>query len=101
MSRSASPPTRTDAETTIGAWIESGRIVDLILALVVLEALGLAWWLRGRGGVLPLAPTLVAGACLLVALRAALAGAGWAWIAAALAGALAAHLADLGIRLRR
>jgi len=87
--------------TAIGAWIESGRIVDLILLLVVLEALGLAWWLRGRGGILPLLPNLAAGACLLLALRAALVGAGWPWIAAPLAASLAAHLADLGTRLRR
>jgi O-antigen/teichoic acid export membrane protein len=36
-----------------------------------------------------------AGACLLLALRAALTGAGWAWVAAALCAALIAHLFDL------
>jgi hypothetical protein len=76
----------------------SGRVVDLILALIVLEALALALIHRRTGrGIAPadFLPTLLAGACLLLALRAALAGSGWVWIAAALAGALAAHLADL------
>ena len=44
---------------------------------------------------------LLAGACLLLALRAALVGASWPWVAAPLAGAFAAHLADLGLRWRR
>lgn len=101
MSRSASPRTRIDTETAIAAWVESGRIVDLILLLVALEALWLAWWLRRRGGVLRLLPNLVAGACLLLALRAGLTGAGGAWLGAALLCAFAAHLADLAIRLRR
>jgi hypothetical protein len=78
--------------------IASGRIVDLILALVALEAVGLIglWRLRRRG----LAPAdllanLLAGVGLLLALRAALVGAWWGWIALCLAMALAAHLADL------
>mgnify|MGYP005837170053 CR=1 FL=1 len=101
MSRSASRRTRIDAEAAIAAWIESGRIVDLILVLIVLEALWLAWWLRRRGGALALLPNLVAGACLLLALRAGLSGAGGAWLGVTLLSALAAHLADLAIRLRR
>ena len=35
------------------------------------------------------------GACLLLALRAALTGAGWPWIAAALAASFPFHIADL------
>jgi len=78
-----------------------GRIVDLVLALVVLEALAL--WIHHRRtgrGIAPadFLPNLAAGACLLLALRAALAGSGWIWIAAWLAAALAAHLADLARR---
>ena len=77
--------------------IDAG-VVDLILLLVVLEALLLLGWraLRASG----LAPpdflfSLLAGAALLLALRAALAGAGSAWIGAALALALVMHAADL------
>lgn len=38
---------------------------------------------------------LLPGALMVVALRAALTGAGWPWVAAALALSLPAHLADL------
>jgi hypothetical protein len=72
----------------------SGRIVDAILALVALEAVLL---LRRRALLLGLLP----GVLLLLALRAALRGAGWPVIALCLAGAFAAHLADLGLRIAR
>jgi hypothetical protein len=81
----------------------SGRIVDLILALMAAEAVVLAVHYRrtGRGVPLPdLAVNLAAGAGLLLALRAALTGAGWAWTAGWLTLALAAHLADLARRWR-
>jgi hypothetical protein len=82
--------------------IDAG-VVDLILALVFLEALGLLGWRVLRGG--GLAPAdilfnLMAGAALLLALRAALAGAGPAWIGAALSLALVMHAADLWRRWR-
>ena len=67
----------------------SGRIVDLILALVALEALGLLAYHRrtGRGP----APAdalsnLLSGACLMLALRGALVGAWWGWVRAAAPG---------------
>ncbi len=76
----------------------SARIVDAILALVAVEAVALALW-RRRAGTGPSAaqilPNLLAGACLLLALRAALLDAPWVWIAAPLAASLLAHLADL------
>jgi hypothetical protein len=81
----------------------SGRIIDLILVLLVVEGLALlAWqrWFRQGPQPLDLLPNLVAGGLLLVALRAALTGAAWPWIALPLALALPAHLADLS-RLRR
>lgn len=82
----------------------SGRVVDLILGMMALEgALVLAYRARtGRG--LPatdLALNLMAGACLLLALRGALVGAGWGWIALCLAAALPVHLADLVRRVQR
>jgi hypothetical protein len=82
----------------------SGLAVDLVLGLVALEALLLALYRRrsGRGVPVPeLLAFLAAGACLLLALRAALVGASWEWIAAPLAGALVAHITDLGLRWRR
>lgn len=79
----------------------SGRIADLVLLVLVLEGLALAvLGARGRrvpplGAVLPF---LVAGGFFALALRGALVGAAWPWIAAALLGALGAHLADLARR---
>lgn len=83
---------------------ESGRIVDLILLLMALEALlicALAYGLRLRLPVAGLCLNLAAGACLLLALRAVLLDSGW-WLAGAwLSAALFAHLGDLWLRLRQ
>ncbi len=79
----------------------TGRIVDLILALMILETIVLAGYHHhtGRGvRVATLLTNMAAGACLLVALRAALAGAPWGAVAAALAVAFAMHAFDLRTR---
>ena len=84
--------------------IESGHLVEAILVLTVLEWCALAVYHRrtGRGvAQADLAPYLMYGVFLLVALREALVGASWVWVAAGLTGALAAHLVDLGRRWRR
>lgn len=83
--------------------LASGRIVDLILATMVLEGIVLIAYNRRTGrGVAPvdLLINLLAGMCLLLALRAALTGLSWRWTAAWLAAALLAHLADLWRRWR-
>lgn len=83
-------------------WFASGRVIDLVLALVVLEVIALPWLLRKLGsplGLLPLLPNILAGVALMLALRASLVDASWQWIALALLAALAAHLTDLGLRL--
>ena len=82
----------------------SGRIVDLILLLVLVEAVLLAWrrQLTGRGPSLrALLPNLLSGAALLAAVRLALVHAEWLWVATALLFALLAHLADLHQRWRQ
>lgn len=82
----------------MAALFESGRIVDLILGMMLLEALALGIWRRrtGRGVPLPgLLTNLAAGACLLLALRAALGGDGWEMVAVWLGAGLATHVADL------
>jgi len=88
----------------MAAWIESGRLIDLILLFVALEALALAIW-RRRATRPPftgqLMANLAAGAMLLLAVRAALTGAGWIWIAVWLSLGLAAHITDLAMRFRR
>jgi hypothetical protein len=80
------------------ALFASGHIVDLILVLVAAEAVLLGVWHRrtGRGVALAAAaPMLCAGAGLMLAVRAALVGAWWGWVAAALLAGLLAHVADL------
>ena len=81
----------------------TGRIVDLILGLVTLEAVGLLLY-RRRTGRRPsagdLLPNLLSGACLLLAVRFALVGAEWWAVAAALLAALGAHGLDLRQRWR-
>jgi hypothetical protein len=84
--------------------IASGRIVDLILLLVALEIVVLGYMRARRGSGLEWRaqlPNLLAGAALLLALRAAITGAAWPWIAAWLAAAGLAHLADLRTRWNR
>ena len=81
----------------------TGRIIDLILVLVLLEVAALTAFrgLTGRGPRLSdLLPMLVSGALLLVAVRAALGDAWWGLIALPLLGALIAHLFDLRQRWR-
>jgi hypothetical protein len=82
---------------------DNGRIVDLILALVVLEALLLSMlWVRTSRGLppVPLIANLAAGAFLLLALRAALTDGGPMAVGGFLMLALPAHLADLALRWR-
>lgn len=87
----------------MSALFADGRAVDLILLLMLIEGAVLAAyrWRTGRGlAIASLAAMLLAGAFLLLALRAALTGAPWTDIALWLMAALAAHLFDLGRRLR-
>jgi hypothetical protein len=81
----------------------SGRMIDVILFLVLLEVIALALLRR----IIPrtprfaaLAPNLAAGFFLLIALRAAIANARWELIALPLTLALVAHSIDLAWRWR-
>jgi hypothetical protein len=77
---------------------QSPHVVDLILAVVVVELAILAWiWRRRRRGISPLAllPNLLAGVFLLLALRCALTGAPWFWLAGCLAASGIANAADI------
>ena len=67
------------------ALFQSGRVVDLILLLIVIELLALA----------DVLPYLLSGAALLVAVRVALTAGSWPLMALALLFAFAAHLYDL------
>ncbi len=79
----------------------SGRIIDAILVLVLLEGLALLAWHRRTGqgpGPTAVIANLGAGALLLLAVRAALADAGWPVAAMLLGAAGLAHLFDLRCR---
>jgi hypothetical protein len=82
---------------TMQAFFSSGHVVDLILAIIVVEYGVLAWGGRGlgfRAGLLDRLLALAPGVCLLLALRAALTGAAWPWVAAWLTASLPLHLVD-------
>ena len=81
-------------EPWLAALFASGRAVDIVLAVLAVEAVWLT--LRRRTDVLP---ALLPGALILLALRAALTGAPWWAVAGWLALSLPAHLYDLRRRL--
>lgn len=78
-------------------------IVDFAIAVAIIETLVLVLRHRRTGrGLAPgdLLPNIAAGLCLMLALRAALAQAGWVWIVAPLAASGVAHVLDLRRRQR-
>ena len=85
----------------MSALLAHGRVLDFIVAGMLAEALGLAALFRWRRqGVPPTAllPNLASGICLLLAMRLALSGLWWGFVAACLLGALLLHLLDLRLR---
>jgi uncharacterized membrane protein YhhN len=78
----------------------SSILVDVVIALVIIEMVLLfaATRTRGRSVQLMTLANSAAGLCLLLALRSAVQDSGPEWIVLALTGALLAHLADLGLR---
>jgi hypothetical protein len=84
--------------------VGSPHLVDFVLGLMLLEALALGvYWSRTGAGIAPrdLAPNLLAGGFLLLAVRAALTAAPRPWLLICLTAALAAHLADVARRWRK
>ena len=77
-------------------FFESGRAVDLVLVVLVIEAV----WLVAtrRMSVARTIAALLPGARILSALRGALTDAAWPWVATPLILSFPAHLADLAIR---
>lgn len=87
----------------MAALIEGGLVADLALAILAIEAAAIWWFGRRRGRphlFREVAPFLVAGAGLIIALKAALAG----WPPSVVLGGLTlsglAHAVDLARRLR-
>lgn len=86
---------------TLETLILSGRIVDIMIFFIVLEIVFVEVVRRrhGRGvATLPLLINVGAGGSLMLALRAALVGSGWPWVATFLVSSLAFHVADVRIR---
>ncbi|MDJ0643728.1 MAG: hypothetical protein QNJ15_13015 [Erythrobacter sp.] len=82
----------------IEAFFASGHAADLVLAVLVVEGV----WLRSRGWRFSRILGLLGPAAFIVlALRAALIGAEWWWVAILLALSLPLHLMDLRGRLVR
>ena len=84
----------------VRALFQSGHVVDLVLAVLAAEFV----WLVIRGNrALDVGLGLGAAVLMMLALRAALTGAAWPWIALPLVLSFPLHLADLGRRgmLRR
>lgn len=83
-------------ESLFAQFFASGHAADLVLAVLAIEAV----WLKTRGWSLTKIIGLVGPAVFIVlALRAALVGAGWEWVAVLLALSLPLHLMDLKARL--
>ncbi|AQR62905.1 hypothetical protein BZG35_15505 [Brevundimonas sp. LM2] len=83
----------------MSGFFASGHAVDLILVIMAIEAAVLLATRRLSAYALLL--VFGPGVCLLLAARAALVGAGWPWIALALAASFPLHLLDLRRRLAR
>ena len=82
-------------------FVGDGRIALVALAVIALEAVLIALFLRHRARIGGLALTMASGAGLLGALYAALTGASAGAIALWLVAALVAHAADMFTRLFR
>jgi len=76
----------------------SCRLIEIVIAVTLLEGVALVVYHRLTGrGVAPreFVANLLSGLCLMLALRAALAGSGWGLTALLLAGAGLIHASDL------
>ncbi len=88
----------------MAGFFSSGLVVDAIAALMLLEGIAIFLWRRRTGkGIAPLdlLANLAAGLFLLLALRAALTGAGWQAVALFLALGGLAHVVDMASRWER
>jgi hypothetical protein len=77
---------------TLAAFFTTGHAVDLVLAVMAVEAIILIMTKRRT---LSVVLTILPGAAMMLALRAALTGGDWQWVAIWLTVSLPLHLADL------
>ena len=89
---------------SIHAWVTSGGLVDTIIAITLVEvACLLLYHYQTKRGLTPRDYLLnvLSGLSLMLALRCCMAGSAWFFIAAWLAAAGAAHVADIAMRLQQ
>jgi hypothetical protein len=82
----------------LNEFLTSARLIDVVIAFTVLEGLALAVYhrLSGRGlAARDYAANLLAGLCLMLAVRGAVRGAQWQWVGLYLSAAGLIHAADL------
>ena len=87
----------------ISTFFIDGRIADLVLAVMVVEAVLLVALSRRSASsisAVSIMSALFPGFFLVLALRAAFVHADWFWIALALIGALITHLIDMRMRFQ-
>ncbi|MDG1012758.1 MAG: hypothetical protein P8N99_08070 [Luminiphilus sp.] len=85
------------------ALLLSGRLLDGILCLIVIEGIVIIVahrYNRARPSPWTLIPNLISGAALMLGIRLALSQAAWFWLALCLGCSLLAHLTDLIMRYR-
>jgi hypothetical protein len=84
----------------MGEFVLSGQAVDVVLIVIAIEFLALVLLRKGsrKRAAQDLFFALMPGVFLLLALRAALVGADWPWIALLIAGSFPFHLVDLSRR---
>jgi len=77
----------------MSALFASGHAVDIALAVMLCETIFLIG--RRKAVTVPIILAILPGAIILLAVRAALTGASWQWVALALAASLSVHVVDM------
>jgi hypothetical protein len=80
---------------------EASQLIDLVIVATLLEWAALAWlWRSRRRGLRPaaLARMFLPGLCLMLAMRSAVVGTPWYWMAVLLSAAGLSHAVDLKSR---
>ena len=94
----------TPLQQWLQQWVVSGGLVDTIIVITLLEvAVLLVYHHQTKRGLKPRDYLLnvVSGLCLMLALRCALLGSTWYFVAVFLSGAGLAHTADIARRLQQ
>ena len=88
----------------LAQFFSSGRAVDLAIAITVMEGILLAAYHRatGRGvATKQVVLNVLSGLCLMLALRFALTGSAWLWVALSLSASGVIHALDMASRWQR